>query len=155
MADRYWARLEFPAASMDAEVRAALEAEGVDLDNLDPSGSCDDYACIEKGIFTLEDCQARYGQFEDLENTLVLKKIPFDRESAGYCEFIPELRVYRPEMDRDMTFLLCDGEPVVSVEMVRSQLRVGAFALEAYLNEAFPAYPPLVAYVQAKGGSEA
>ena len=37
MADRYWGKLEFPAALIDAEVTEALQEEGVEMDKLDPS----------------------------------------------------------------------------------------------------------------------
>ena len=52
MADRYWGRLEFPAALIDAEVTEALQEEGVEMDKLDPSEHADDYAWIEDGILS-------------------------------------------------------------------------------------------------------
>jgi len=152
MADRYWGRLEFPAALIDAEVTEALQEEGVEMDKLDPSESCDDYAWIEDGIFTLEDSEARYGCWEDLENLLRLKGIPFDRESSGYYEFIPERVIFRPSANgtppRDLVFLLCDGAPVVEVEKIRNLLAQGAEAVKAYLDDHFPLYPPLGDYVK-------
>ena len=57
------------------------------------------------------------------------------------------MRVFRPNMDRDMTFLLCDGSVALDLEMVRAQLRLDAFALQAYLNEKFPEYPSLADFV--------
>lgn len=152
MADRYWGKLEFPAALIDAEVTEALQEEGVEMDKLDPSESCDDYAWIEDGIFTLEDSEARYGCWEDLENLLRLKGIPFDRESSGYYEFIPERVIFRPSANgtppRDLVFLLCDGAPVVEVEKIRNLLAQGAEAVKAYLDDHFPLYPPLGDYVK-------
>jgi hypothetical protein len=160
MSDRFWARLEFPAALIDAEITEALEAEGVNMAKLDPSESADDYAWIEDGIFTLEDSEARYGQFEDLEGVLKLKGIPFDRESAGYYEFIPERVIFRPatngDLPREMVFLLCDGDPVVSVAAIREALdRTDTEEgpeenVRDYLNFNFPAYPPLTDWVQEK-----
>ncbi|MBM4302108.1 MAG: hypothetical protein FJ121_11410 [Deltaproteobacteria bacterium] len=152
MADRYWGKLEFPAALIDAEVTEALQEEGVEMDKLDPSESCDDYAWIEDGIFTLEDSEARYGCWEDLENLLRLKGIPFDRESSGYYEFIPERAIFRPGANdtppRDLVFLLCDGAPIVEVEKIRNLLAQGAEAVTAYLDDHFPHYPPLSDYVK-------
>lgn len=152
MADRYWGKLEFPAALIDAEVTEALQEEGVEMDKLDPSESCDDYAWIEDGIFTLEDSEARYGCWEDLENLLRLKGIPFDRESSGYYEFIPERVIFRPSANgtppRDLVFLLCDGAPIVEVEKIRNLLAQGAEAITAYLDDHFPLYPPLGDYVK-------
>jgi hypothetical protein len=149
MADRYWGRLEFPWQFIDQEVTEALKAEGVEMDNLDPSGHDDDSAWVEDGIFTMENSQARYGQFEELEDLLILKKIPFDRESGGLYEFIPERRIFRPSIDEDMVFLLCDGKIALDLEEIRAQLSIGEFALQAYLNEKFPDYTPLRDYVEA------
>jgi len=152
MSDNYWGKLEFPAGLIDAEVTEALEAEGVNMAKLDPSESCDDYAWVEDGIFTLEDSQARYGQFEDLENLLRLKGIPFDRESAGYYEFIPERVIFRPGVNgappRELCFYLSDGDPVVKVEEVRKALAEGIDNLRTFLFVNFPAYPPLTDWVK-------
>ena len=152
MSDRYWGKIEFPAALIDAEVTKALQKESVEMDKLDPSEHADDYAWIEDGIFTLEDSEARYGCWEDLENLLRLKGIPFDRESSGYYEFIPELVVFRPGANgtppRDLVFLLCDGARVVEVEKIRNLLAQGVEAVSAYLDDHFPLYPPLGDYVK-------
>jgi hypothetical protein len=152
MSDRYWGKLEFPAALIDAEVTEALQEEGVEMDQLDPSESCDNYAWIEDGIFTLEDSEARYGCWEDLENLLRLKGIPFDRESSGYYEIIPERVIFRPAANgtppRDLVFLLSDGAPIIEVEKIRNLLVQGAEAVTAYLDDHFPLYPPLGDYVK-------
>ena len=150
MADRYWGRLEFPAALIDAEVTEALQEEGVEMDKLDPSESCDDYAWIEDGIFTLEDSEARYGCWEDLENLLRLKGIPFDRESSGFYEIFPERRIFRPgnngERSLDKTYLLVDGDPVVSVAAIKERLNDGT--LSAYLADELPEYRELSDYIE-------
>lgn len=36
MSDRYWGKLEFPAALIDAEVTEALQEEGVEMANWTP-----------------------------------------------------------------------------------------------------------------------
>jgi len=148
MSDRYWGKIEFSASMIDEEVQRMLEEEGVEFKDGKPvENRSEPDVYVDEGIFTLANPEARYGQFEELEDLLVLKKIPFDRESGALYEFIPEMRVFRPNMDRDMTFLLCDGSIALDLEVVRAQLRLGVFALQAYLNEKFPEYPSLADFV--------
>ncbi len=152
MADSYWGKIEFPAALIDAEVTKVLvEFEGVEMDKLYPlCDSKDDAAWIEDGIFTREDSQARYGQFEELEDLLRLKGIPFDRESGQAYEFIPERVIFRPAAHdnpaQDLTFLLLNGEPALSVREIQVLIPQGVEAVQAYLDEHFPDYPPLSNY---------
>ncbi len=154
MADYFWGKLEFPAALIDAEVTKALEAVGVEMDNLDPSGHDDDSAWIENGIFTVEDSQARYGQFEDLENLLREKGIPFDRQSGQKYEYYPELVIFRPGENSapalSLSFALigpCD-EPGVMAQDIKDLIPQGIEAIQAYLDKHSPDYPPLSDYVK-------
>ncbi len=74
----------------------------------------------------LEDDEAVWGRFEELETYLVGQAIPFDRASDGGYEFSPELRKFRPRLtdghggivrpEVDRTFL-CDhaNHPAVPV----------------------------------------
>ena len=82
------ANIEFPAAMIDGEIRKLLEEEGVrfkpqafgpglELDS--PAYDLDTE--IEAGIFHLQNPEARYGEFYDLEELLVQKGLPFDRTS--------------------------------------------------------------------------
>jgi hypothetical protein len=153
MSDRYRATIWFPASALeDAEIKEALENEGVD----DPlKGYYTDHEVeVEKGIFCLNSPQACWGQFEELETLLKAKGIPFDRESGACYEYIPERVIFRPAGNgkpaQDLTFLLLGegGEPAVKVPEIRNLLRQGVEALQALLDREFPGYAPLSKYVK-------
>jgi len=150
MADFYWAKLEFPAGMIDADIEAAIKLEGVPFEDPKAIGHADDCGYIADGIFILEDSRARWGQFEDLEKCLVEKGIPFDRESSGFYEIFPERRIFRPgtngERSLDKTYLLVDGDPVVSVASIKDHWTQGTLA--AFLADEFPEYRELSDYIE-------
>jgi len=158
---RSWARIDFPASLIDDEIRGKL---GEDYEaTFNEDGTLKDWHGtdieVEAGIFTLEDGEARYGEFEDLETLLKMKGIPFDRETAMDWNQPPCRQIYRParngsaEMDEHIQ-LNSDGEVVVSVEAIREVLdRTDTEEgpeenLRDYLNFNFPAYPPLTDWVK-------
>jgi hypothetical protein len=151
------ATIEFPAAKIDDEIRKLLEEDGVRF-KPGPSLELDSPAYdleteIKKdGIFYLHNPEARYGEFYDLEELLVKKGIPFDRTSSMDWNRPPELRVFRPGQENFDHYFPLDAdayEPVVSVAKIRELLALddaseaGASAIRRYLEEEFPAYPPL------------
>ena len=164
------ATIEFPAAMIDEEVRKHLENEQcirfkpqmfgpgpLEIDGSDKDGDVE----IEKGIFHFHDSEARYGEFNDLEELLVKKGIPFDRTSSMDWDRPPELRVYRPGEPTFNHYFPLDHEayePVVSVVKLRELLTLddageeSASAIRRFLDEDFPAYPPLTDWV--KKGNE-
>ena len=179
MADRFWARIEFPAHLIDDEVKAALETEGVEFGPSGPVESESDMEIfVQDGIFSLSDPEVAYGQFYELEILLKKKNIPFDRESGQDYTATPEAVIFRPgngKPPQDLHFLLCEGQPIVEVQKIRDILkgkpgealafvltaemqdevdRIGLVAyqklidLVAYLDEHFPAYPPLSDFVK-------
>jgi hypothetical protein len=114
---------------------------------------------VENGIFTLDDQEANYGMFSDLEDLLRKKGIPFDRQSGhAYNYYTPELVIFRPAQDGapalDLTFPLYDDEPIVRVRKIRELLAIddggeeAASAIRRYLDDNFPNYPPLSDYVK-------
>ena len=151
MADYFAASIEFPASALEEwEIKAALEDEGVKFEPL----KGDPYeleAKITEGIFYLYKAEARWGQFEELEALLRSKGVPFDRQSGQAFEFIPELVIYRPARNgvpaQDLTFLLLDGTPAVPVREIKDRLSQGIEAVQAYLDEHYPHYPPLSEFV--------
>ncbi len=151
MSDRYHARIMFPAALIDEEIKAALEGEGVEFND---QGLLErpDEVWIEDGIFHLDEPQAAWGMFSDLEDLLQGKGIPFDRESEAYYDFSPEKVVARPSTNIKpaMRFwmVVFDGSPMVKVEEIKNLLPQGIEALQAYLDQQFPEYPPLAEYVK-------
>jgi len=158
---RSWAKIEFPVSLIDGEIREKL---GEDYEaRFNEDGTLEDYHGadieVESGIFSLEDGEARYGEFEDLETLLKTKSIPFDRETAMDWQQPPCRQVYRParnghaEIDEHIQ-LNSDGEVVVSVAAIREALdRTDTEEgpeenVRDYLNFNFPAYPPLSDYVK-------
>lgn len=50
-------------------------------------------------VIVLEDCEAAYGEFEDLETWLIEHEIPFDRTTDPYFSEPMQRRQYRPATD--------------------------------------------------------
>ena len=156
MSDRYRGTIEFPASALEIEeIRKEVIKEGVYFDHDGPQAQFDNEVQINSGIFFLTVGAARWGQFELMETTLKENGIPFDRESEAFYNITPERVIYRPEKDgspeQDLTFQLMDGEPVVNVAAIRELLNndeAPASAIQAYLDEHFPAYPPLTNWVK-------
>jgi hypothetical protein len=170
------ATIEFPVARIDGEIRKVLEEEGVqfkppvfgisiELDSpvtleLADSQLYDLEVEVEEGIFRLHNPEARYGEFSDLEELLVKKGIPFERESSMDWDRPPVTRVFRPG-DPLLDVEIPDGEessgPLVRL-MKAAKAVLLAFTnvpiirtpeleeFEAAIKEAertFPDYPPL------------
>ncbi len=158
------ATIEFPFSMIDGEIRKLLEEEGVrfkpqifgtGLEIDSPAYDLDTE--IEEGIFHMHNPEARYGEFCDLEELLVQKGIPFDRTSSMDWNRPPELRVLRPGEPPFNHYFSLDHEayePVVSVVKLRELLALddageeAASAIRRYLDEEFPAYPPLTDWVK-------
>ena len=150
MSDRYPAQIEFPAAALDEELKSLLEEEGVEFDPL--RGDPDLSVGIKAGIFHLHTPEADWGQFEKLETMLKGRGVPFDRDSAPYFDCAAKRVIFRPAANgkpaQELTFLLLDDEPAVSVQKVGDLLTQGVEVLQAYLHEQFPSYLPLSDYVK-------
>jgi hypothetical protein len=149
------ARIEFPANLIDDEIKKVL-ADEYDMTFEDGQPKCPDMDIeveISDGLFELHDSGRKYGEFEELEILLVVKAVPFDRTTGMDWSIEPRLRVYRPG-GVDDSFLLDPEsyEPVVPVAQMRLLLGnddpVGAAAIRRWLDEYFPAYPPLSDFVK-------
>lgn len=138
---RSWAKIEFPANFLDADIKKKLADYYGESENGEPD--------IEAGIFSLEDGEAAYGEFEDLEALLIEKDIPFDRHSGMDWNRKPVRQVFRPPC-RDLEIdLNDDGDEVVSVKAIREVASMGITgAVTNFLNEHFPTYPPLADFVK-------
>lgn len=167
-APRYSGTIEFPANFIDSEIKKLL-AEHYEVRFKEPDPRELDHELeladtfygeievkIEQGIFFFNDGEARYGEFYELEELLLKKGIPFDRESGMDWNAPPAIRIFRPGPP---VFDHTDSTPdsydeVVSVSKLRELLAIddageeAASAIQRYLNEHFPAYPPLAAYVK-------
>jgi hypothetical protein len=154
------ATIEFPATRIDEDIRKLLEEEGVRFKpqisgpglELDSPAYDLETEIKEDGVFYLNNPEARYGEFSDLEELLVQKGISFDRTSYMDWNRPPELRVYRPGEPNLNLYIPLDAdgyEPVVSVAKIRELLALddageeAASAIRRYLEGEFPAYPPL------------
>ena len=165
-APKSWATIEFPASAIDAEVRDYLEGEGVQFKPqiFDPNLELDSPAydleteIDEDGIFRLFNPEARYGEFADLEEVLIKKGIPFDRESRADWQRPAVLRVFRPG-DACLDLLIPQDEELCAlISAIRKLIETsGSKAvseipflqdIENCLNQKSPAYQPLYDYVK-------
>ncbi|MCL4502385.1 MAG: hypothetical protein M1438_11125 [Deltaproteobacteria bacterium] len=150
MSDRFSGSIEFPAAAMDGEIKSLLEEEGVEFEPL--RANYDISVQIEQGLFYMHNPEANWGQFEELEAMLRRKGIPFDRDTSSYFDYTPERVIFRPATNgnpaQDLTFALSEGEPVIEVQTIRDLVPIGIEAIQAYLDEHFPFYPPLSDFVK-------
>lgn len=173
-APQYSGTIEFPARFIDAEIKELLaEQYEVRFKEADPRELDHELELADKvygeievkivdGVFFFHDGEARYGEFYELEELLVKKGIPFDRESGMDWNAPPAIRVFRPGPPPfDFTDSTPDAyEEVVSARKIRELLRqddgekdIGLAAykkiisLAAYIDGAFPARPPLANYV--------
>jgi len=150
MADHFSASIEFSASALeDAEVKKVLGKDGVEFEPL-KSSNFEVEVAVNDGVFWMQNLEARWGQFEDLEALLRDKGVPFDRESSQAYDYHAELVIYRPARNgnpaQDLTMPLLHGDVVVPVRDIRDLLPLGVEAIQAYLDEHFPAYPPLSKY---------
>ena len=156
--------IEFPARFLDdAEIRECLEEiEDVKFEGGLPVASFDDEATIDEGTFHLYRSEVCYGYFEDLEDLLKKKAVPFNRHTNMDWDIYPCDRFYRPvhegtpEYDHEFILNPSTDEICVSLEDIRELLGgLGAHpsydaaaAITEYLDEHFPAYPPLADWVK-------
>ena len=169
------ATIEFPARFLDDEIRDCL----VEHENVIPLngplngptlgdlvGLGDTEVEISEGIFRLHDSEVCYGIFEDLEDLLKKKGVPFDR----YTSIIPCNRIFRPRpVAYDHEFILNPDTDDIAVNLkdIRTLIAPGLrdkddegnernpweaveaiLNLASYLDDNFPAYPPLADYVK-------
>jgi hypothetical protein len=158
------ARIEFPLSSIDDEIKELLLEEGVQFKEgsrellLEPEDPLPYLEVeVEDGIFFMDNSEARYGEFKELEDLLIQKSIPFDRTSRMDWDRPPERRVFRPGQPAFDHYFPLDHEafePVVSVVKMRELIAIvdageqEASAIRKYLNDLFPTYPPLADWVK-------
>jgi hypothetical protein len=101
---------------------------------------------VDDGHLVIEDPDAVYAQFTDLENELLTLGVPFDRTSEDVAEFDGGIAWYRPELGL-IEAAHNDGQAMVSLDEVRAKLKEGPEALVAWLTSTYPEpgpLPPLV-----------
>ena len=159
MADFFWGEIEIGGPVPRSLVPRLLEfaqepATGYTPDELTTANLPKLFKEFDatKGYLHLEDPEARYGQFEELETFLLEANIGYNRRSDGKYEFTPEEARFRPGMDGP-TFRLLSHEqaPLVSlhgVEEARLLLEAGQSSealskLREVVGPEVPELPPL------------
>jgi len=161
------ATIMFPVSCFDQEIRALLEREydiefkpqvfgpnfEIETKRLYASMEID----IQEGLLVFSDGEARYGEFAELEEFLVKKGIPFDRESSMDWDRPPVTRVFRPG-DPPLDVDIPDDESSGVVVEIKKKIRaVGDKAISEIpilreimdcIEEVFPTYPSLMDWVK-------
>ncbi|MCL4502390.1 MAG: hypothetical protein M1438_11150 [Deltaproteobacteria bacterium] len=153
---RSYGRIEFPLSAIGDEIRNLLIEEGVRFkeDSLEIDGSLGDLEVeVKEGLFSMENSEARYGEFDDLETLLIEKGIPFDRVSGMDWNRPPERRIFRPGPPDFDHYYPLDSEayaPVVSISTIQELLGLPmpTYEIQAYLEKHFPSYSPLADWVK-------
>ena len=156
---RSFGRIEFPLSMIDNEIRKLLIEEGVRFkeDSLEIDDSLGDLEVeVKDGLFSMDNSEARYGEFYDLETLLIKKGFPFDRISGMDWNRPPERRIFRPGQPNFDHFYPLDSEayaPVVSISTIQELLGLPmpTHEIQAYLEKHFPSHPPLAEWVKKEG----
>jgi hypothetical protein len=143
-------------SAIDEEIRGLLIEEGVRFkeDSLEIDSPLGDLEVeVKDGLFAMDNSEARYGEFEDLETLLIKKGIPFDRTSGMDWNRPPERRVFRPGPPDFDHFYPLDSEAyeaVVNVSTIQELLGLPmpTHEIQVYLEKHFPSYPPLADWVK-------
>lgn len=136
MADYFWGEIEIGGPVPLRLVQGLLSAIGqVDRGRTGTPFTATDPATLleqldeDTGYLHLTNEQARYGQFEELEEFLQKHGIGYDRRSSGKHEFTPEEARFRPGMKGTVVRLMTHDElPVVDwlkVDEARQLLQAG------------------------------
>lgn len=105
-------------------------------------------------VIVLEDCEAAYGEFEDLETWLIEHEIPFDRTTDPYFSEPMQRRQYRPATDTkeavDITVKLVYGLGYMTVDELEECLTLpptdAVIAIRELLSDNYPWVTPLDNY---------
>ncbi len=92
MADYFWGRIEIGGVLRRKDLLQFCQAVGA-TDEFELLRS------VEDGHVVLDDCEARYGQFEELEDVCREVGLPYVRHSDGKYEFSPEIVFWQPGME--------------------------------------------------------
>ena len=113
MADYFWGRIEIGGDLRKENVPKFCEALGA-ADEFDLLRFMEDEHVVR------DDCEARYGQFEELEDVCREIGLPYIRRSDGKYEFSPEIVFWVPAMEGpDATITDHDGNMQVAMDEVR------------------------------------
>ncbi len=128
MAAEIWIGGRLPRSLLDefpiSDLRVDWDEHPIDATTEDSILSARD----ERGLLHFADCEAAWGEFQELEGWLREHNIPFNRQSSGryeydpcFVEFRPDLRG-KPNQDR-YTLTTQEGAPVVCHDDVEKAMR--------------------------------
>lgn len=141
-----WAKLKIGGTVSKRALREALTIHEIDLEESLEPGDYDGHgleAYLDEDHLVIEDDQASYAQFTELETVLVTAGIAFDRLSDPVAEYGECVRSFRPGMATPYDTASEGYEPMVPVHEVRRRLADGLDALRAWLDQEHPAIPEL------------
>lgn len=131
MADYYGATLYVPKHLITPEIEAMIDEYVREHETEDS---------VVDGISTLVSYEARWGEFEEIEEALVDAGIPFDRETVADYGNPGFTMYYRPGITKTPQYV-CD---VIGVLEVRGLLKTGGLkALQEKLAKDYPEFLPL------------
>ena len=144
MSDRFYASLEI-GGPISGDLVPALAAQISNAGFLFPGESLEQHI-NDDGLLAVEDEQAPYGEFPELEGWLQEHGIEFNRHSSGYFDLLPEWVSFRRGQGRIVHLLDGQGDQVISHQDVARALAEcnTLAALQAALTELLgPTVPPL------------
>ena len=135
MSDRFHASIQIGGPVSKALI-PALTARISDAGLLYPGDALKQHL-DEDSLLVLEDEQASYGEFPELEGWLQRHLIEFDRFSSGYFDLLPEWVSFRKMQGRTLHLLDGRGDQVISHRDVQQALSdcLSLQALQATLTE--------------------
>jgi hypothetical protein len=125
MAEYMWAKIKIGGNISLPILSDLVEKFGIAAPSLEEAASA--------SYIEIESMEARWGQFEEMEDFLEEQSVAFDRLSDGRYEYSPELRRFRPpvissdgslaQTPRDSTFL-CDHDnrPMILLQDIHKAL---------------------------------
>lgn len=153
MGESGWARIEIGGRAPRQGLARAL---ALDVDDLDKLVAGEEVKNVqvrqEDGLLVIEDDQAWYARFDDIEGEMEILGVAFERSSGMTASFGESRRSFRPGArlpsvvtpDIDVEHSEEDGGWMVSVETIRELLDEGGETrLRQWLDEKYPVIPAL------------
>ena len=120
MSDRFHASLEI-GGPISRDLIPALAAQISDA-GLICAGEALEQHLDDSGLLVLEDEQAAFGEFPELEAWLEEHGFEYDRNSSGYFDLLPEWVSFRHGQGRIIHLLDSGGEEVISHRDIQQAL---------------------------------
>lgn len=165
MSEHFYGEITIPMAFIDDEIALKIQEEfGINSSDVG-SRSCYDIDVNQwrEGYYSFSNAMALYGKFEELEDLLTEKRIPFDRYSESFFEYPPQRLYYRPTNHEDTQnieiTLTTDGCNFIETHLLKPLLdlepALAVVALQRLIQLSDPDIVPLEEYVQELQGPEA